>query len=353
MSVVKLLCVIITEAGIGKCIKITIICLITGTILTLFSAITLFTLGKALPNHRDQIPNTSLVQILPNGTVLLYNGTSSHDIVISEIVPPHKQKPNIKLYIVDCSKLIKHEEPYTVRNRTPSPYDQNIAVPIPPFYSHYEVGSTFNLSVMVLNATEQSSFSVLIFDNVSQAFDYTMNPTPQTGQEAVKCWSIPTNVTTTKHLYFKTLYGGYFVPVFSFETNGSLQIEYSYTIIRQFYLNTDYEADEYKDCSLRDNEACSLKLENKENKTCILAYRQPSLDVYRDSIDLQTVTESSKVTIPHHKHILTITSYGICAVVATLIIVLVAMISVCIRICLKRNEPNPYHPLQQVDLTSS
>ena len=222
-------------------------------------------------------------------------------------------------------------------------------MPIPPFYHHYELGSTFNFSIIVLNATEQSSFSVLIFDNKSQALDYTSNPTPQTGQEAVKRWSIPTNVTTTTPLYFKPLYGGYFVPVFSFETNGSLQIEYSYTIIRQFYLNTDYEADEYKDCSLRDSDSCSLNLENKENQTCILAYRQPSLDVYPGSIDLQTVTESSKVMIPHHKHILTNTGYGIGGVVATLIIVLVAMICVCIRIRLKRNEPNQYHRLQQVD----
>lgn len=328
-----------------KCIKITVICLITGTLLSAI-IIALFILGLALPNHRDLIPNTSLLQILPNDTVLLYNDTSAHDIVISEIVTPPPHKPNIKLYIVDCIKLIKHEENYTDRNRTTPLYDQNIAKPIPPFYPHYELGSTFNFSIKVLLATEQSSFSVLIFDNESQALDYTRNPTPQTGQEAVQNWSIATNETTTNSLYFKTLYGGYFVPVFSFETNGSLQIEYSYTIIRQFYLNTDYEDDEYKNCYLKYNESCSLNLEDKEKQTCILAYRQPSRE---DSIDLQTVTESSKVSIPHHKLILTITSYATFGVAVVGVIVIV-LVCVCKKISLtKKKEHNPYHPLQQVD----
>ena len=328
---------------------LTIATVTTITILTLFSAITLFILGKVLSNHYSLIPNTSLLQILPNDTVLLNNGTSAHDIVISEIVTPPTHRPNIILYIVDCNKLIKHEEHYT-DSRTSPPYDQNIAKPIFPYYPHYEVGSSFNFSIEVLSATEQSSFSVLIFDNESQALDYTNNPTPQTGQEAIQSWSIATNETTTNSLYYKTLYGGYFVPVFSFETNGSLQIEYSYTIIRQFYLNTDYEADEYKNCYLRYNESCSLNLEDKKNKTCILAYRQPSLE---NSIDLQTLTESSKVSIPRYKRILTNTSYGMSGFVAILIIVLVAMISVCIRTCLKRNEQNQYHLLRPVHLASS
>ena len=284
--------------------------------------------------------------------MLLYNGTSAHDIDIdiSEIVPPLQKKPNIKLYIVDCNKLIKHEEPYTDRNRTISLDNISIAQPIPPRYRHYELGSTFNFSIKVLSATEQSSFSVLIFDNESQALDYTNNPTPQTRQEAVKSWSIATNETTTNFLYFKTLYGGYFVPVFSFETNGSLQIEYSYTIIQQFYLNTDYKGDEYKNCYLRDYESCSLNLEDKENQTCILAYRQPSLDVYQDSIDLLTVTKSSKVSIPRYKHILTITSYVIGGVALRVLvpslIILVAMVCVRIlRMCLTKRKEQ-YRPLE-------
>lgn len=283
--------------------------------------------------------------------MLLYNDTSSRDVVITEIVPPLEQKPNIKLYIVDCSKLIKHEEHYTVRNTTLPPYNQTIAKPIPPLFPHYELGSTFNFSIKVLNATEKSSLSVLMFDNISQAFDYTSNPTPRTRQEAIKCWSIATNVTTMNPLYFKPSHSGYFVPVFSFETNGSLQIEYSYKIIRQFYLNTDYGSDEYKNCSLMENEFCSLNLEDTENQTCILAYRQPSLDVYGGSVDLQTVTESSKVRIPYHKHVLTITGGS---AVGFIVILVVVMVCICmaVRRCLtKRN--NPYRHLQEVDNVTS
>ena len=273
------------------------------------SGVTLITLGWELSNDIKMKTDTALLEILPDDTVLLYQGDAS-DLVITEMVPPDENRPNIQLYVVDCGKLMKHKKHES--NHANITLHMNTPLPIPSYnqYPHYELGSLFNFSVEIVDATEHSYLTIFIFDNTTRANEYTMSQTPESRQQAIKQWSIPTDVTNKNTtIISEATYGAYFVPVFSFETSGVLEIEFSYMITRQFYQYTDYITYEYMDCSLIANGMCSLNLTESYNKTCVLAYNQATLETYQGSVILQTATESSEKNPPQYKHCLRYAGY--------------------------------------------
>ena len=295
-----------------KCITF---CLITCTLIFLLGvsvcAAAMFILEKVLSNSELKTATTFRpLEIQPGDTVLLYQGDAS-DLVVTEMVPPDENRPNIQLYVIDCGKLMKYKKAYVVGSKSID-LRSNVSLPIPTRYLHYELGSHFNFSVDIVDASEHSYLTIFIFDNTTQANEYTKYQTTETRQQAIKYWSIPTNITNiTTTLLFEVTYGAYFVPVFSFETSGVLEIEFSYVITQYFYLHTDYIPYKYTNCSLMADEKCSLDLKVFKNKTCVLAYNQASLETYQGPVVMQTVTETSEVVIPQYKHYLRIVGYVI------------------------------------------
>ena len=324
-----------------KCITF---CLITCTLILLgvsvCAAATMFILEKVLSNSELKTDTTPRpLEIQPGDTVLLYQGDAS-DLVVTEMVPPDEKRPNIQLYVVDCGKLMKHKKTHVVGSKSID-LRSNVSLPIPARYLHYELGSHFNFSVDIVDDSEHSHLTIFIFDNTTQANEYTKYQTTETRQQAIKYWSIPTNITNiTTTLLFEATYGAYFVPVFSFETSGVLEIEFSYVITQDFYLHTDYIPYKYTNCSLMADEACSLDLKVSKNKTCVLAYNQASLETYHGPVVMQTVTETSEVVIPQYKHHLKTGGYVVIGfgVIALLLFFVILFYKVRRRIVKKQNQ---------------
>ena len=289
----------------SKIFSLSMACLI---VVVAGAGIAFFVAGWEISKNRELDVDTSLTESLQSDTILLYQGSTHSTISITESVPPSKQKPDISLFVVDCNDLIQRNISLEISNRTLL-FTSNIAVPIPSQRLHYEIGSVIEFIVKVLSATDGSKFSVLIFDNITQANDYAPSQNPDIRKQAIKDWSIATNVSNeTTTLCFKPSNGGYFVPVFDIETSGRLVIEYSYQIRQVFYQHTDYEP--YTNCSLV-VEMCSLNLKESDSQTetCILAYNPRSVEAYQGPTTLQTDVEIEKHKSPNPRCRLCIASY--------------------------------------------
>ena len=292
-----------------------------------------------LPKEHMQETTSQLADLMPNDTILLYQGNSS-SITISEVLPASRPKHDVSLFVTECTDLIKHTKNHTL---TDLPLNFTIISPvfIPSSPLHYELGSTISFAITTIDATEDSMLDLFMFDNATKAIEYSHNPNPETGAQAISHWSIDTKEDNSTHITFIPPYGSYFIPVLSPVPNPILDIELSYMIKQVFYFHGDYT--QYTNCSL-DEERCSLHF-SAGNLSCVLAYTPLS----SKEVTLQTYSVTGEKELASDHLLLSRFLIGGIALPPIVALAICILVYKCIQ--KKHKRPNGYISLPQVPRT--
>ena len=223
----------------------------------------------------------------------------------------------VSLYVVDCGHLVEHETSTTIFKKTLT-MSENVPIFVPAGYHYYEVESKFNFSVTSADVPAESTLCVLFFNNTSEATYYKDHHTdPIARAKAFRVVSVQMN---TSYIFsFDATYGAYFNPIFQ-GTGEDFDIDLSYSIVRVFYINSDYVP--YPNCSLNSNKTCHIDF-SSQNETCVLAYNAPR----KGTVTLTTSIKTEHVRAPSHKSPLCITGYVLLPIAFS---VLVAITFICI-----------------------
>lgn len=295
------------------CLKALVAALIgLGCIVKLLT-IVLWVLREKLPDHYLWGSNCSTAEILQNGTILAYQGSSSNMGITSNL-------EDVSLFVTDCGDLLEHEMHFEIHNKiVPLISDQPFLMPA--YYQRYEVGSIFDFWVTMASVPASSNLSILIFSNTSEAKYYKhhyMEPNAQ-----MNATVIPLESSTIFPVTFIPSYGGYFNPMLDPKISGrGFDIYISYVVKQIFYLHSDYTP--YKDCSLTITGTCSFTLPT-QNETCILAYNPPALTANTAMLNIDIKTKKIQ-----ERPIPTIVCFLLLALSAGFLLIFIVLILICV-----------------------
>ena len=333
----------IPSEGKSKCIMVYCVILLSVLLGVSLLGVIIGEVGIVhwLPNENERDTISELADLMPNDTILLYQGNAS-SITVSEVLPV-SQKSDVSLFVAECTDLIQHTRNQSLPDR-PLNFTINTPVFIPTNPLHYELGSTIMFTITTIKATKNSSLDFFIFDNATKATKYSHNPSAQTGSQAIKHWTIDTKEGGNSTIItFIPSYGSYIIPVLSPVPNPILDIELSYMIKQVFYFHGDYT--KYANCSL-DVEPCFLHF-STGNESCVLAYIPP----LSKKVMLQT-----KVAIGEEEHAnedLLLLRGLIGGIVGVLALILTVALMACILFMCMKNIPQQQGYTQLETITTT
>ena len=226
-------------------------------------------LCKILQQDNLELESTRPLELLNNGTILAYHGTSTY-VQITESCESYcdaASEIELTLISIDCDHLLKHEHLWNAS--LISPFSSQAPLSLPPGYNHYELLSTFAYNILFLSAVDTSELVMRIFNNTVEADNYSSDYKNTSAQnKAILTKKVKANMPTK--VPFNPSYASYFIPTFSADSGTQLNI--TYTITQSYYEYKDYVV--YLDiCHLNStSHVCHFKRALNESEMCVLAY---------------------------------------------------------------------------------